>query len=82
VFSLFEQPDESDGSGKIIHWPIFSLCLSAELAPPTVHEYRNKLQHLENLEFTATYAELLKYPKYRKVSVNFNVKMKCWMVMH
>lgn len=75
VLSLFEQPDESDGSGRIIHWPIFSLCLSAELVPPTVHEYRNKLQHLENLDFTATHTYLLKYPKYNKVSIYFDVNM-------
>lgn len=75
MFSLFEQPDKSDGSGRVIQWPIFSLCLSAELVPPTVHEYRNKLQHLEHMEFTATHTYLLKYPKYSKVSFDFNVKM-------
>jgi len=73
MFSLFEQPQESEGSERIIHWPIFSLCLSAELVPPTVHEYRDKLQHLGSLEFTATHAHLLKYPEYRKVSVHFSV---------
>jgi hypothetical protein len=75
LFSLFEQQHESDGSGRVIHWPIFRLCLSAELVPPTVHEYRNKLHYLENLEFAAIHAHLLKYPEYNKVSVCFSVHM-------
>jgi hypothetical protein len=75
LFCLFEQKHESDGSGRVIHWPVFSLCLSAELDPPTVHEYRNKFHHLENLEFTAIHAHLLKYPEYNKVCVHFSVQM-------
>jgi hypothetical protein len=74
VFSLFEQPRGSDGSVGIIGWPVFNLCLSAELVQPRVHEYRKKLQHLEKLEFTAIHAHLLKHPEYSKVRVSFVMK--------
>jgi hypothetical protein len=50
--------------------------MSAELVPPMVHEYRNKLQLLESLEFTATSTYLLKYPEYSKVSAHFNLRMR------
>ena len=74
LFSLFEQVHGSDMSEGIIGWPVFSLCLSAELVQPTVHEYRKKLQHLEILEFTAVHDHLLKHPECSKVSVSFVMK--------
>lgn len=81
LFSLFEQVHGSDMSEEIIGWPVFSLCLSAELVQPTVHEYRKKLQHLENLEFTAIHAHLLRHPEYGKVSVFCHEKMRLSKLM-
>jgi hypothetical protein len=76
LLSLFEPVHGSDMLEEIIGWPVFSLCLSAELVQPTVHEYRKKLQHLENLEFTAIHAHLLRHPEYGKVSVICHEKMR------
>jgi len=81
LFSLFEQVHGSVTSEGIIGWPVFSLCLSAELVQPTVHEYRKKRQHLENLEFTAVHAHLLKHPEYSKVSVFCHEKMRLSKLM-
>jgi hypothetical protein len=68
-------------SEGIIGWPVFSLWLSAELVQPTVHEYRKKQQHLENLEFTAVHAHLLNHPEYSKVSVFCHEKLRLSKLM-
>jgi len=81
LFSLFEQVHGSDTSEGIRGWPVFSLCLSAELVQPTLHDYRKKLQHLENLEFTAVHAHLLTHQEYSKVSVFCHEKMRLSKLM-
>ncbi|XP_069689745.1 small subunit processome component 20 homolog isoform X2 [Periplaneta americana] len=72
LFSLFEHSLEP--SSKLegtMHWNVFSLCLSAESISPTIQEYRDKLQHLQSLEYTAIQNSLLQYPNYNLVPLYF-----------
>lgn len=50
IFSLFEDKSET---GDLFRSIPFKVCLDAELVEPAVHTYRDKLNHLQLLEFDA-----------------------------
>ncbi|PSN56059.1 hypothetical protein C0J52_11812, partial [Blattella germanica] len=69
ILSLFELIESSES--PVTDYSIFRTCLAAELIPPTVHEYRDKLKCLQSLEFTAIQSLLLKHPEFNKVPLHF-----------
>lgn len=71
IFTLFEnESEDSETCSNNIPSSVFQLCFASESIPPTVQDYRQKLQHLQNLEYEATRASLSQNSEFHKVPLH------------
>ncbi|XP_047005132.1 small subunit processome component 20 homolog [Schistocerca americana] len=71
IFTLFEsESKESETLNNNVPTSVFHLCFTSESIPPTVQDYRQKLQHMQNLEYEATRVSLSQNCDFNKVPLH------------